>query len=196
MAISLAKGSKVNILEEYKNLNNIIVALGWEAPDDIGGVTLDLDASAFLLNRDNRVRFDNDFIFYNELSGENGSVVHKGDSEEGGSGGDDEEIHISLRDLPLDVMKVSFAVSIHDAKDKRQDFSMVKNAYIRVINKDNNQEIARFDLTEYEDPMLAGIIIGEMERDLDTWQFKALGESVEDGLFRIAYNYGVNIAPM
>lgn len=193
MGISLSKGGEVNLSEQDPGLKNALIGLGWEAPEEVEGQELDLDASAFLLNRNGEVRSDNDFIFYNNLSAEGGAITHQGDNLTGGSGGDDEEIVVQLEKLPYEVEKVAFVVTIHDADERQLSFGNVKNAYIRVVNKDTGNEVARFDLTE-DASNDSGMIFGEIVREVEGWSFKAIGTGNHDGLYGIAKDYGVNVA--
>lgn len=191
----LHKGEELNLLEKDPALHNVLVGLGWDAPPKHEGNDVDLDASAFLLNRDNRVRMDTDFVFYNNLSTENGAVEHLGDCSTGQSGdnGDDEEIRIKLEEMPFDVERVAFAVTLHNAEERGETFGLVRNAFIRIVNADTNVELARFDLTE-DASNENGIIFGELVRAGVGWIFRALGQGTDGGLYRIAKDFGVNVS--
>src|SRR5699024_2407906 len=110
-----------------------------------GGHDFDLDASVFLLGVNGKVRKDQDFIFYNNLQSEDGSVTHTGDNRTGDSDGDDEQIKVNLSLIPSDVDKISFVVTIHDAESRHQNFGQVQNAYVRLLNEETNEEILKYD---------------------------------------------------
>jgi tellurium resistance protein TerD len=188
------KGDEVNLNTIDPGLHRVIVGLGWDAPPETDGFTVDIDASAFLLNRDGRVRHDTDFVFYNNLTTENGAINHMGDNTSGSGDGDDEKIEINLETLGFDVERVSFAVTIHNADERKQAFGIVKNAYIRILNEDTGKELARFDLSEDASEDNA-MVFGEITRDGMGWKFKALGTGHNGGLYRIAREFGVNVAP-
>jgi tellurium resistance protein TerD len=188
------KGEEVNLSEIDPGLKRVIVGLGWDAPETQDGFDVDIDASAFLLNRDYRVRQDTDFVFYNNLSAENGAINHWGDNVTGAGEGDDEEIEINLEQLPFDIEKISFSVSLHNAEERRQNFGMIKNAFIRIVNEDTGAELARFDLSEDASEDTA-MIFGELIREGINWKFRALGHGTTGGLFRIARDFGVNVSP-
>lgn len=188
------KGEEVNLNDIDPGLHRVLVGLGWDAPAEQEGVAVDIDASAFLLGRDGRVRNDTDFVFYNNLTAENQSLNHLGDNTSGEGEGDDERIEVKLEELPFDVERIAFAVSIHNAEERRQNFGVIKNAFIRISNEDTGAELARFDLTEdaSED---TGMIFGELAREGMSWKFRALGQGTPGGLYRIARDFGVNVAP-
>ena len=56
---------------------------------------------------------------------------------------------------------------------------MMKNAFIRVVNKSDMQEITRYNLTESYAGKTA-LLVGEVYRHQGEWKFAALGESTQD----------------
>ena len=191
MAVSLSKGGNVSLSKEAPGLSAIDVGLGWDARVTDGSA-FDLDASAFLLNEGGKVRTDSDFIFYNNKVSSDGSVVHQGDNTSGAGEGDDELVSIDLTKVPADVHKVAFTVTIHDGEARRQNFGQVSNAYIRVMNKADGKEIARYDLSE-DYSVETALTFGELYRHGAEWKFKAIGQGFAGGLGPLAQSYGVNL---
>jgi tellurium resistance protein TerD len=191
MSISLAKGGNLSLSKEAPGLSKIIIGLGWDTRST-DGQAFDLDASAFLLKEGDKVRTDADFIFYNQLKSSDGSVEHTGDNTTGEGEGDDESIKFDLSRVPPEVQKVAVAVTIHDAEARRQNFGMVANAFIRVVNEANNGELARYDLTEDASTNTA-MIFGELYRHGPEWKFRAVGQGYDGGLGPLARNFGVNV---
>ncbi|RYX80084.1 TerD family protein [bacterium] len=191
MPVSLSKGGNVSLSKEAPGLKNIIIGLGWDtrATD---GAAFDLDASAFLLAETGKVRSDADFIFYNNKTDAANSVEHQGDNLTGQGDGDDEQVKVKLDTVPADVSKLSVAVTIHEADSRGQNFGMVSNAFMRVLNGDTNEEIARYDLSEDASTETA-MIFGEIYRNSGEWKFKAIGQGFAGGLGPLAKNFGVNI---
>lgn len=190
MGVSLSKGGNVSLSKEAPGLKTIRVGLGWDTRVTDGSA-FDLDASAFVLAGE-KVRSDADFIFYNNKNGANGAVVHQGDNTTGEGEGDDEVVMVKLDQLPPDVTKISFAVTIHEADGRRQNFGMVSNAFIRVVNDAGGTEIARFDLSEDASTETA-MIFGDLYRHGEEWKFKAIGQGFAGGLAPLARNFGVNV---
>ncbi len=83
---------------------------------------LDLDASAFLLAANGKVRSDADFIFYNQMRAVDGSVEHTGDNRTGEGDGDDESLLVDLSKVAADIDKIVITVTIHEADQRRQNF--------------------------------------------------------------------------
>jgi tellurium resistance protein TerD len=190
MAISLQKGGNVNLSKEAPGLKKIVIGLGWD-PRATDGAEFDLDGSAFLLKADGKVRADSDFIFYNNLKSTDGSVTHTGDNRSGAGEGDDETIVVDLSRVPADIERISVGVTIHEADARRQNFGMVSKAFIRCVNADNNQEVARYDLSEDSSTETA-MIFGEVYRAGSEWKFKAIGQGFKGGLGPLARSFGVN----
>ena len=194
MGVSLNKGGRVSLSKEAPGLAHIRIGLGWDerATD---GADFDLDASAFLLNASGKVRSDSDFIFYNNLTGANGALEHQGDNLTGGGDGDDEVIKVDLKKMEsgaADVAKIAVVVTIHEAEARSQNFGQVDNAFIRIVNDDNNQEIVRFDLTE-DYSVETAMIFGEVYFKDGEWRFSAVGQGYGGGLSAVCKNFGINI---
>lgn len=191
MAVSLQKGGNVSLSKAAPNLKNILIGLGWEA-NAFDGQDFDLDASLFMVGEYGKVRGDADFIFYNQLTSTCGSVEHTGDNRTGAGDGDDEAIKVFLEKVPTHVHRLVVAVTIHDAEARRQNFGQVRDAFIRLVNIDNDQEVARFDLSEDYSTETA-MVFGEIYRHNNEWKFKAVGQGYAGGLYSLATAHGVNV---
>ncbi|HYW14664.1 MAG TPA: TerD family protein [Allosphingosinicella sp.] len=191
MAVSLSKGANVNLSKEAPGLTTVRVGLGWDTRVT-DGTEFDLDCSVFVLGESGKVRNDQDFIYFNNLSGAGGAVVHQGDNLTGEGEGDDEVVVVSLSQLPQDVARITFAVTIYEAEQRKQNFGMVSNAFIRVVNGDGGTEIARYDLSEDASTETA-MIFGELYRHSGEWKFKAIGQGFAGGLGPLARSMGVNV---
>ncbi|MFF2038984.1 TerD family protein [Kitasatospora sp. NPDC048239] len=190
MSVTLAKGGNVSLTKAAPNLTQVQIGLGWDARSTTGA-PFDLDASALLCGG-GRVLGDEYFVFYNNLTSPEGSVEHQGDNLTGDGDGDDEVVLVNLDLVPAQVDKVVFAVSIYDAETRLQNFGQVRNAYIRVVNSVDGQEIARYDLTEDASSETA-MIFGELYRYAGEWKFRAVGQGYASGLRGIALDFGVNV---
>ncbi|MDD5319851.1 MAG: TerD family protein [Methylococcales bacterium] len=191
MGISLSKGGNVSLSKTDPSLKNVIVGLGWDARPT-AGADFDLDASAFLVKEDGKVRSDSDFIFYNQTKSSCGSIEHTGDNRTGAGDGDDEAVIVLLDKVPTDIQRVVFCVTIHDADIRKQNFGQVNHAYVRVVNKDSNNEVARYDLSE-DASIETAMVFGEIYRHSGEWKFKAVGQGYAGGLASLAKQYGINI---
>jgi tellurium resistance protein TerD len=191
MAVSLSKGGNVSLSKEAPGLTEVVVGLGWD-PRVTDGTEFDLDASVFITGESGKVLSDTSFIFYNNKKSVDGSVEHLGDNRSGEGEGDDEQVNVKLTALAADVKKLVFAVTIHEADSRKQNFGQVSNAFIRVVNKADGKEIARYDLSEDASTETA-MIFGELYRHGDEFKFKAIGQGFNGGLKPLAEAHGVSI---
>ncbi|MEV7782358.1 TerD family protein [Kitasatospora sp. NPDC088351] len=191
MPVSLSKGGNVSLTKEAPGLSAVTIGLGWDVRTTTGA-EFDLDASAIVLNADGKVLSNGHFVFFNNTSTPDGTVVHTGDNRTGEGAGDDEAINVNLAGLPAEAAKITFPVSIYDAVARSQNFGQVRNAYIRVINAAGGAEIARYDLSE-DAATETAMIFGELYRNGAEWKFRAVGQGYASGLAGIAQDFGVQL---
>lgn len=196
MAVNLSKGQRVSL---DKNMTMALVGLGWDPNRYDGGYDFDLDASAFLLGKNGKVRTDADFVFYGNQAHNSGSVKSMGDDTSGGNSeeGDDEQIFIDFSKVPSDVDKIAITVTIYDAPVRKQNFGQVSNAYVRVArisgpNDTVGTEVLRFDLGE-EFSVETAIVVCEIYRSGNEWKFNAVGAGYQGGLEALCRSFGVNV---
>lgn len=192
--VRVKKGEEINITRLDPTMREITVGVGWDLKR-YEGDPIDVDASVFLLDKNDRTREDEDFIFYNNMAGRDAAVRHMGDSRTGAGDGDDEKILIDLQRLPFEVVKVAFVLSIYDMDTAAatSDFSYVKNVYFRIVNNETDHETFRFELDENMGTG-TGLYIGFLERVGSDWLYKAVGEPIPGGLSQIATDFGIVVA--
>lgn len=200
MSISLQKGQKVSLSKDNAGLSKIIVGLGWdEAQQSSGGGLLgalfgspkqaiDCDASAIMLKNGKFVD-KADLVFFGNLRHKSGSVNHQGDNLTGAGEGDDEQIMIDLASVPQEYDKIVIVVNIYQAVQRKQHFGMIQNAFIRLVDARNNNEMCKYNLTENYSGMTA-MIFGEVYRHNGEWKFSAIGQGTTDpGLAELSRRY-------
>jgi tellurium resistance protein TerD len=191
VSVSLSKGGNVSLTKMAPGLTAVSVGLGWDLRTTTG-TDFDLDASALLCGADGKVIDDAHFVFFNNLTSPDGSVEHTGDNLTGEGEGDDELIHVNLAGASPQIQRVVFPVSIYEGAARGQSFGQVSNAFIRVIDRSNGSELARYDLTEDASTETA-MIFGELYRHNNEWKFRAVGQGYASGLSGIAKDFGVNV---
>ena len=191
MSVSLSKGGNVSLEKAAPGMTKMIVGLGWDARAT-DGVDFDLDASVFLLGADGKVIDDKSFIFYNNLKSVCGSVKHTGDNLTGDGDGDDESIKINLSTIPTTIHKIAISVTIHDAENRGHNFGQVSNAFVRVVDEANGQEVIRYDLSE-DYSIETAMNFSEIYRHNNEWKFKAIGQGFAGGLKPMSQEFGVNV---
>ena len=190
MPLSLAKGQRVSLEKVAPGLVEIFVGLGWDIKATDGGSDFDLDASVFLLGNNQKLISDQHFIFYNNLTSPdaNKSVQHMGDNLTGAGEGDDEVIKINLQKVPPEVQKIVVTVTIYEADKRSQNFGQVANAFVRLVNASNQQEVVRYDLTE-DYSIETALIMTEIYRKNGEWRVNAVGAGYKGGLQALLDRY-------
>lgn len=194
MAINLQKGQRVSLDNSMKLA---LVGLGWDTNRYDGGADFDLDASAFLLGENGKLLRDDDFVFYNNLNGRDGAVVHTGDNLTGDGDGDDEVIMIDFTKIPREIKKIAICVTIHDAEARRQNFGQVSNAYIRIAKLRDEfdtvgEPVLKFDLEE-EFSIETALVVAEIYNRNGEWKFNAVAAGYQGGLEAICRSFGANV---
>lgn len=192
MVIQLAKGERFNLSQEAPNLKKIAVGLGWQVSQTAS--RYDIDASAFLLGADGKLPSEEHFIFYNNLNSPDRSVTHSGDNKTGQGEGDDETIYVDLEKISLDIQEIIFVVTLHEAQEKQQNFSQIKNAFIRLYNQETGLELARYVLQETFSEETA-VEFGRFYRKNSEWRFQAVGQGYKAGLQGFVDQYYVELPP-
>lgn len=192
MSVNLQKGGRVSLSKEFPGLNKVLVGLGWDTNSSDTGAEFDLDASAFLLDKNGKVANDKNFVFYNNLNSADGAVTHTGDNRTGEGEGDDESIKVDFSKLSKDITEIAIVVTIHDATQRKQNFGMVRNAFMRIVDESSNKEIAKYDLEEDFSTETA-VEFGKLYFKDNEWRFNAIGSGFKGGLSEFCKKYGVNI---
>ncbi|MFA5592841.1 MAG: TerD family protein [Micavibrio sp.] len=191
MMVRVRRGEEINITRLDPTIREVTIGVGWDLAR-FEGDPVDIDASLLLLDRDDMTREDEDFVFYNNMTARDGAVKHLGDSRTGAGDGDDEQIIIDLMALPFEIVKIAFILSIYDLDMNSNNFSMVRNVYFRIVNNETTLETFRFEL-DGELGNTTGLYIGYLERVGSDWVYKALGESLQGGLAKMASDSGIMI---
>ena len=188
MSVSLQKGQKISLTKGNDGLSKVIIGLGWdEASKSKGGLfgglfgssgpAIDCDASAFVL-RNGKLVDKKDIVYFGNLKHYTGTVQHMGDNLTGAGEGDAAEYD-----------RIVLVVNIYQAVQRRQHFGMIQNAFIRIVDARNNQELCRYNLSDNYDNMTA-MIFGEVYRNNGEWKFNAIGQATTDpGLVELARRY-------
>ncbi len=192
MSVSLQKGQKVSLTKGNPGLSKVVVGLGWDVNQFDTGGDFDLDAAAFLLTDSGKVSSQEDFVFFGNLEHPSGSVKHLGDNLTGAGEGDDEQIKIELSMVPANITKIAFTVTIYEAESRRQNFGQVNNAFIRIYNETNGEELLRYDLGE-DFSIETAAVFGELYKNGNEWKFNAIGSGYQGGLAALCANFGVEV---
>ena len=125
MGMNISKGQKADLTKNNAGLRSVLVGMGWQANSAI-----DLDTAAFLLDAGGKVAGDADFVFYGNACHASGAVEHIAAP----AGGDKQQVRVDLAAVPASVEKIAVTATIYDADARRQNFSQVAGAYVRVLD--------------------------------------------------------------
>lgn len=191
MAVNLTKGQKISLVKEAGGeLTQIKMGLGWDvgaAPQKSGGFlgglfggggsaggSIDLDASCIMLDANKQLV---DAIWFGQLQSKDSSVQHTGDNRTGAGDGDDEVINVNLARVPATVQALVFTVNSFTG----QSFATVNNAFCRLINANNNSEVARYNLSAQGSH--TALILAKIYRHNGEWKMHAIGETASGRTF-------------
>lgn len=190
MAINLSKGERISLEKVAPGLVQIFIGLGWDINVTDTGGDFDIDASIFLLGSNEKLISDKHFIFYNNLKSPDPeqSIQQRGDNRTGAGDGDDEIIDVNLKTVPSEIEKMVLTVTIHEADKRQQNFGQVSNAFVRIVNCENEEEIIRYDLTE-DFSVETALIMAELYRKDGEWRMNAVGAGYQGGLQALVERY-------
>ncbi|MEV0301864.1 TerD family protein [Streptomyces prasinus] len=153
------------------------VTAGWAPRSDCG-----IDVVAFLLDEDEQVTFDEDFVFYGAPESPAGTVRLL-------TGGPAEQtIALDLASLPPATRKIVIAAAV----DGAATFGTVGAIQIGAAPGSSGAPLARatLDAATTERTML----LAEIYRRGPVWRLRAVGQGYDHGLDALARGYGVAIA--
>jgi len=199
MGINLEKGQRISLSKEAPGLTKLMCGLGWDVGKNGGGGLLgtssnsskcDLDASVLCLDPNGKIKDSSNVIYFGNLKHKSGAITHLGDNLTGVGEGDDEQIVIDLSRIPKEINKLVFVVNIYDCIARKQDFSQIKNAFVRLVNTSNNKELAKYNLSGAEYKGMTGMLMAEIYNHNNEWKMTAVGNGIKaNGLQEMLRNY-------
>ena len=171
ISLNLEKNTMLDLAKTAPSLTHVDLCAGWDA--SACGPDADLDISVFLCNAAGKITKNTDVIFFNNK--ETTGIKLNGDNRTGSGDGDDETITIDLTAVEASVNKIVCCVTIADAAKNQQVFGMVNNAYVRLVDKSNDAELAKFDL-KTDGSSATAMLFAELVRNGGSWVFHTIGE--------------------
>ncbi|MEH2107090.1 TerD family protein [Nostoc sp.] len=187
MGINLQKGQRISLSKEAPGLTKLMCGLGWDLAKRSGGgffgafsnaPDFDLDASVICLDQNGKITDIGNLVYFGNLSHKSGAITHLGDNLTGAGEGDDEQVLVDLARLPKEIVKLVFTVNIYDCITRKQEFAQVKNAFVRLVNTSNNQELAKYHLSGSEYKGMTGMVMAEIYNHNNEWKLAAIGNGI------------------
>ncbi|MEU3895487.1 TerD family protein [Streptomyces sp. NPDC045251] len=178
MTHAMLKGSNVPL-----QATTVRAVLRW-AP---GQGVPDVDASALLLGPDDRVRSDEDFVFYNQPRHPSGQVWRLGKKRV--AEGLTDTIQTDLTGVEASVGRILLVASADGVA-----FDRVTSLRILLYDATagDAEPLAHFDVKP-ETGQETALICGELYRRGEGWKFRALGEGYSNGLKGLATDFGISV---
>lgn len=177
------RGQKVALNLREIGCARLRVGFGWNVRD----ARCDIDASAFLVTSTGRVPGDDWFVFYGQPTSPDGSTVFAGDGRV-----DRETIAIDLARLDPRIESIVFVMTIDEAIERRLNFGMVREAYIRVLDDGTGRELVSYALTDFFENVTS-MTLGELYLHRGEWKFNPVGNGMTVDLAGQCAIYGVEI---
>ena len=177
----VSKGQKVPLNFSSKDMK---INFGW----NVNNHACDVDVSAFLLSGSGKVVGDDYFVFYGQESSPEKSVLFKNVE----NANELEVCEIATSKLNPAVQKIVFVMTINDALENALNFSMLKDAYIQIVDPVTNAEVASFLVEEYYNN-INSMMMGEVYLHNGAWKFNAIGNGVNKDLAGLCEFYGVQV---
>ncbi|MEU3945215.1 TerD family protein [Streptomyces sp. NPDC029526] len=178
MTHAMLKGSNVPL-----EATTVRAVLRWSPGQGVP----DVDASALLLGADDRVRSDEDFVFYNQPRHPSGTVWRLGKKRD--ADGLTDTIQTDLAGTEPGVGRVLLVASADGVT-----FDRVRDLRILLYDAQtpDAEPLASFDIKP-ETGQETALICGELYRRGEGWKFRALGEGYSNGLKGLATDFGISV---
>lgn len=178
--MELQPGQNFSITKHSPAPAAVTIALSWEPAN----TPLTLDSSAFALNAQSKVRGDDDFIFYNQLTLPGGGIQRTEDGR---------TFTVTFAKLPAGIERMVIALTIDQGQQRGQSFGQLNQVRAEIRDAGNQAALATFPLTTRAMPETA-LIVGEFYLRNSEWKFRAVGQGFVGGLEPLAKQYGVDVA--
>lgn len=178
--MDLQPGQNISLCQRGPASTTLELVLDWQPSD----TPLALDASAFALNAQGKVRGDADFIFYNQLALPGAGLQRTEDGR---------RFQITLSKLPAAIERIVIALTIDQGQQRKQSFAQLREVRAEVRDAAKQAQLANFSLATAKMAETA-LIIGEFYLRNDQWKFRAIGQGFLGGLAPLARQYGVDVA--
>ena len=189
LSLNLQKNDFLDLTKRNPGLTKVDFATGWDVSEN--GADFDLDIMAMLIHQDtNKIKTASDIIYFNHKEIAPFIKLNQDDRTGASSdGNDDEVISLDLSQVPSDISKIVFAITIYDAENRRQTFGMVNNSYVRLLDVEHgNKELCIYPLKEQYSTETA-VVVAELVRDGSEWTFHTIGEGKHADINGIAALY-------
>lgn len=187
--ITLQRGGNAALMPAGAAPVRLLVGLRWQATAT--DPPLEADASVFLLTAEQRVRNDDDFIFYNNSTDRDGSVRQLSRDDSTALNYQDGFI-VDLQHLPATVTKLVIGLTLNEANARQHYFGLLTSASLEILDQLRQRHLLRYDFS-HDIQQETALIIGEFYQHIGNWKFRAIGQGFGGGLAAMATHFGVSL---
>jgi len=189
MGIQVQKGQKINITKIHVGLKKLAVEMYWKVISQGSSSDFEIDSAAFLIDSSGKTAKDEDFIFYNNPIGGEGSVEHACSTQKQGA---KEQLKINLERLPKNIEKIAITITINNGEEKCQCFKQVESLVLKILDERTGEEILTYNINE-EFSVETAIVVAEVYLYKGEWKFSAIASGFKGGLAALCKNYGLQV---
>ncbi|WP_241387370.1 TerD family protein [Rhodococcus sp. CH91] len=171
---SLARGEVVDL---HMDDTQVSIHASWRADSTRDGIIVDI--VGFMLSEENSVNCDEDFVFYNFPSRDDGAMALTVD------GNCEQSIHIDLKALPDNCVRIAIAAAIEGTAT----FGQLGPVAVKVEASEQPEAEFVLDAGTTERTM----VLCEVYRRANRWRLRAFGQGYDSGLDALATLYGVDV---
>lgn len=173
MSINLVKGETINLSKEAAGAEKFELRAGW---DTSFGTSMDIDISVGEVGQDgNGV----DFVYFGKMKSNDGALKLSGDNRTGEGDGWDETIYLDSTKISENVKTIPAIVNIYAAKERGQNFGLVRNLKVQIYDVTNDKVVADF-IPELEVGTSTAMLLGEFVVANGSMYFKPLGKGYDE----------------
>ncbi len=185
MTFKIQKGQRVSLAPAVQGSRNMSIILEWD------NNAFELDMSAFLLDKNDKVSCDEDFVFYGNPRHVSNCVeyIERSSSSVGGSEG---KIKVNLSGIPSNITHIAFSATIYNPGKVKKNFGQIRHLVLRAVIEESRQELFAFDLSGCFSIETA-VVLGEIYRNKGEWKFKAVGAGYHGGLAALCSQFGIEV---
>ena len=204
MEINLSKQTRVSLAKEDGSvIKNLFVGINWGKNTYSGEENFDADLIGFVTDVNRQIKVPED-ILYAQLSTAHpsGVIKHSGDNLDGSDEVGvsfnnkhfDEAIYVYTDKMPNNKDVITIGVTIYNAHRRFQNFGMLRNLRVDIIDMDNPDNSFFYDLSnedKFED--LTAMVLVELRKTSSGFKLVKVGKGYVGGTKELYKSFGVDI---
>ena len=185
----MRRGTNVALTREIPGLTRVVVAVRLVTTEEV--LARSLVVAAILCDEAGQALGDEHFVFFNQLSAAERSVVRL--EVRSAAPGPEEQVEVDLDRVPHEVSRVLFVAYVNGGTEQRRTLSQLREATVRVLSQTDDAELVRSENLVPGFGSETGVVLCELYRNRGDWKFKVVGQGYADGVVGMAADHGVTL---